>query len=56
MVVACLSLIAKVKIYVPVFLDLEAAMAKVDREAEVEYMFEAKIMRWMELLVFFALG
>nr|XP_019701508.1 cyclin-D3-2 [Elaeis guineensis] len=53
--VACLSLAAKVEeTYVPLLLDLQVAVA--EAEVEAGYVFEAKTVRRMELLVLSALG
>ncbi|XP_008813810.1 cyclin-D3-2-like [Phoenix dactylifera] len=53
--VACLSLAAKVEeTYVPLLLDLQLAAA--EAEVEAGYVFEAKTVRRMELLVLSALG
>ncbi|XP_010928373.1 cyclin-D3-2 [Elaeis guineensis] len=55
--VACLSLAAKVEeTYVPLLLDLQAAAAEADRDLDAGYVFEAKTVRRMELLVLSALG
>lgn len=55
--VACLSLAAKVEeTYVPLLLDLQAAVAEADGEVDAGYVFEAKTVRRMELLVLSALG